>query len=62
MKTEQLEIMENRFSLNCSYYINKFTTLEGLLIHIRESGQDPNYVIIKNGKSFGLTAAEALGL
>jgi hypothetical protein len=54
--------MENYFGLNCSYYTNQFTTLEGLLIHVRDSGQDPNYVIIKNGKSFGLTAADALGL
>ena len=55
-------LMGNWYSLNCKYYTREFPTLEDLLSDILDSGQDPNYEILKNGRSTMLTAAEALGV
>ena len=55
-------LMGNWYSLNCKYYTRQFPTLEDLLSDILDSGQDPNYEILKNGRSTMLTAAEALGV
>jgi len=55
-------LMGNWYSLDCKYYTRQFPTLEDLLSDILDSGQDPNYEILKNGRSTMLTAAEALGV
>ena len=55
-------LMGNWYSLNCKYYTRQFPNLENLLNDILDSGQDPNYEILKNGRSTMLTAAEALGV
>jgi len=55
-------LMGNWYSLNCKYYTRQFPNLEDLLNDILDSGQDPNYEILKNGRSTMLTAAEALGV
>jgi len=54
--------MGNWYSLDCKYYTRQFPTVDGLLNDILDSGQDPNYEILKNGRSTMLTAAEALGV
>ena len=55
-------LMGNWYSLDCKYYTRQFPTLEDLLSDILDSGQDPNYEILKNGRTTMLTAAEALGV
>ena len=55
-------LMGNWYSLDCKYYTRQFPTLDALLKDILDSGQDPNYGILKNGRSTMLTAAEALGV
>ena len=55
-------LMGNWYSLNCKYYTRQFPTVDELLNDILASGQDPNYEILKNGRSTMLTAAEALGV
>ena len=55
-------LMGNWYSLNCKYYTRQFPTVDELLNDILTSGQDPNYEILKNGRSTMLTAAEALGV
>jgi len=54
--------MGNWYSLDCEYYTRQFPTVDELLNDILASGQDPNYGILKNGRSTMLTAAEALGV
>ena len=41
------------YSLNCSYYIKQFSTLNELINDIMISGMDPNYEITRNGKGIG---------
>jgi hypothetical protein len=53
---------DNTYSLDCEYYTNQFPTVDELLNDILASGQDPNYEILKNGRTTMLTAAEALGV
>jgi hypothetical protein len=55
-------LMGNWYSLDCKYYTRQFPNLEDLLSDILDSGQDPNYEILKNGRTTMLTAAEALGV
>jgi hypothetical protein len=47
------------YSIDCKYYTKEFKTLESLLDDIRDSGQDPNYMITLNGES---TEEEAINL
>ena len=54
--------MGNWYSLDCEYFTKEFPTLDKLLEYIVESGMDPNYGILKNGRTTILTAAEALGV
>jgi hypothetical protein len=49
------------YSLKCSYYTKKFSTLDELLEDIMTSGMDPNYEVTKNGKGIGEKAIELLG-
>ena len=55
-------VMGNWYSLDCEYFTKEFPTLDKLLEYIVESGMDPNYGILKNGRTTMLTAAEALGV
>jgi hypothetical protein len=41
------------YSLKCSYYTAKFSTINELISNIIESGMDPNYEITKDGVSIG---------
>lgn len=48
------------YGLECSYYKNEFPTLNGLLDDIVLSGMDPNYYVIKDGKSIGTKAIDLI--
>ena len=41
------------YSLNCSYFVEEFNTLNELLYYVVEVGMDPNYEITRNGKPTG---------
>ena len=55
-------LMGNWYSLDCEYFTKEFPTLDLLLEDILATGMDPNYQILKNGRTTMLTAAEALGV
>ena len=42
-------VLNDFYSLDCSYYNKKFITLDELLDDIASSGMDPNYEITCNG-------------
>jgi hypothetical protein len=48
------------YSLDCSYYTRKFSTLDELLADIALSGMDPNYEITFNGQPTGELAISLL--
>lgn len=50
----------DNYSLNCSYYDNKFNTIDELLKSIQETGMDPNWEITNNGIGIGETAWELM--
>jgi hypothetical protein len=41
------------YSLNCSYFVEEFNTLDELLYYLEQVGMDPNYEITRNGKGTG---------
>jgi hypothetical protein len=41
------------YSLDCSYFVEEFNTLNELLYYVVEVGMDPNYEITRNGKPTG---------
>jgi hypothetical protein len=41
------------FTLDCSYYQKSFNDIVDLINDIVESGMDPNYEIVHNGKPSG---------
>jgi hypothetical protein len=41
------------YSLDCVYYTKTFSTLDQLIEDVINSGMDPNYEIMKNGKGTG---------
>lgn len=45
--------MQNLYSLDCSYFDNKFPSIDKLVNYVVENGMDPNYEITKNGKLTG---------
>lgn len=49
------------YSLDCSYYTKEFSTIQALLADVLESGMDPNYEILRNGKRTGETAWDLIG-
>ena len=53
-------VLKDFYSLDCSYYDEKFETLNELLDDIASSGMDPNYEITKNGKGIGEQAIELM--
>jgi len=48
------------YTLDCTYYRKEFETLEELLKDIVNSGMDPNYEIMHNGKLTGDKAIDLL--
>ena len=48
------------YSLKCSYYKKKFPTLNELLDDIVLNGMDPDYYVIKDGKSIGTKAIDLI--
>ena len=53
-------VLNDFYSLDCSYYDKKFITLDELLDDIASSGMDPNYEITRNGINTGELAIELL--
>ena len=53
-------VLNDFYSLDCSYYDSKFETFDELLDDIASSGMDPNYEITKNGKGTGELAIELM--
>jgi hypothetical protein len=53
-------VLSDFYSLDCSYYDEKFESLDELLDDIASSGMDPNYEITKNNKGIGEQAIELM--
>lgn len=49
------------YTLRCNYYTKEFKTVRELLRDVIESGMDPNYEILRNGKPTGETAWDLIG-
>jgi hypothetical protein len=49
------------YTLDCNYYQKEFRTVDELLTDVLESGTDPNYEILRNGKPTGETAWDLIG-
>ena len=49
------------WSLDCSYWGQKFQSLQQLLDAVMSSGMDPNYEILRNGRRTGETAWDLIG-
>ena len=41
------------YSLDCSYFVYTFDSIDELIDYVVSSGMDPNYEITRNGKSTG---------
>lgn len=41
------------YTIDCPWFDSEFETIELLIIAVRESGTDPNYEILKDGKPTG---------
>lgn len=48
------------YTLKCGYYKKKFNTLDELIQDIIESGMDPNYNVMFNGRSTGEKAIDLI--
>lgn len=48
------------YSLRCDYYSKEFSTLDGLISDIMQSGMDPNYEITFNGRPTGEMAIDLI--
>ena len=46
------------YSLDCSYYYQKFDTVDQLIDDVVSSGMDPNYIITYNGEGTGSEAID----
>ena len=55
------KFIENMYTLDCKYYQKEFRTVDELLTDVLESGMDPNYEILRNGKPTGETAWDLIG-
>lgn len=51
--TERLARPADTYSLNCGYYTKTATSIQDLVELCLADGMDPNYEILKNGKSTG---------
>jgi len=41
------------YGLDCNYYQKLFSTIDDLIADVIQSGMDPNYEILRNGKPTG---------
>ena len=41
------------YGLDCNYYEKLFSTIDDLIADVIQSGMDPNYEILRNGKPTG---------
>jgi len=41
------------WTLDCSYYDKSFATLRELIDDVLDSGMDPNYEVVRNGRGIG---------
>jgi hypothetical protein len=48
------------YSLDCSYFVEEFATLQELIYYVIECGMDPNYEITRDGKGTGEQAIELI--
>ena len=53
-------VLNDFYSLDCSYYNKEFNSIDELIDDIASSGMDPNYEITKNGKGIGEQAIELM--
>jgi hypothetical protein len=49
------------YSLDCSYFVYTFDSIDELIDYVVSSGMDPNYEITRNGKSTGELAIDLIG-
>jgi hypothetical protein len=48
------------YSLDCNYYEKNFSTIDELIRDVIQSGMDPNYEILRNGKPTGEMAIDLI--
>ena len=53
-------VLNDFYSLDCSYYNEEFDSIDELIDDIASSGMDPNYEITRNGINTGELAIELL--
>ena len=46
-------MMYTRYSLDCSYFVNEFKSINELVDYVVNNGMDPNYEITANGNPTG---------
>ena len=49
------------YSLDCSYFVHTFDSIDELIDYVVSSGMDPNYEITRNGNPIGETAIDLIG-
>ena len=53
-------VLNDFYSLDCSYYDKEFDSIDELIDDIASSGMDPNYEITKNNKGIGEQAIDLI--
>jgi hypothetical protein len=48
------------YGLNCNYYEKLFSTIDELIADVIQSGMDPNYEILRDGKPTGEMAIDLI--
>ena len=48
------------YGLDCNYYEKLFSTIDELIADVIQSGMDPNYEILRNGKPTGEMAIDLI--
>ena len=48
------------YSLDVSYFVEEFNTIEELIYYVIQCGMDPNYEITRNGKPTGEFAIDLI--
>ena len=46
-------MMYTKYSLDCSYFVNEFKSINELVDYVVDNGMDPNYEITTNGNPTG---------
>ena len=47
-------MMYTKYSLDCSYFVNEFKSINELVDYVVDNGMDPNYEITANGNPTGV--------